>query len=43
MNTGPGPLSQVDVDAIEDPLPDVDDHPGAEDQKLLSHEEPMPS
>ena len=40
MNTGPGPLSQADVDAIEDVgLPDADD--GADvDEELPSHIEP---
>jgi len=37
-------VSQQDRDALDDRgLADVDELTGAEDQKLLSHEEPMPS
>ena len=39
MTAGPGPLSQADVDAIEDRLADVDEHPGAADPKLLHVDE----
>ena len=36
MSAGPGPLSQADVDAIEDRLPDVDDRIDV-DEELPSH------
>ena len=39
MIAGSGPLSQADVDAIEDRLADVDEHPGADDPKLIHHDE----
>jgi hypothetical protein len=43
MSTGPGPLSQADVDAIEDRLADVDEHPGADDPLLIHHDELTPT
>jgi hypothetical protein len=44
MSAGPGPLSQADIDAIEDVgLPDVDDHPGAGEPLLLHVDERTPT